>query len=250
MSERDRDGYYSLLGVTPDATPDQVKAAFESALKAAAEQPGTSFIRKAAEQAYAVLGDSSSRASYDSSWTRPSTQPPRAFVGSEGDADQPDGGWADAATRRTRTFGLSSGSNSARSGWYPKTAYDPVRDPLGYYQLLDVSMDAEEAEIYTIYHFTYTLSKPGAFTPERRMAAKTAYEVLIDPQRRAQYDPAWLLPSNRLHGIHGELYHQYLSRGGTPYSLSNPLPQSSLHRKPWGCAGVFVFLTVATVLCV
>lgn len=250
MSERDRDGYYSLLGLTPDATPDQVKAAYESALKAAAEQPGMNFIRKAAEQAYAVLGDPSSRANYDSSWTQPATQPVRPFVGSEGDAEEPEGGWTDASIRRDRALRRSSGSKSARSGWYPKTAYDPVRDLLGYYQLLGVSMDAEEEEIYTIYHFTYTLNKPDAFPPERRMAAKTAYEVLIDPERRAQYDPAWLFPSNRLHGIHGELYHQYLSRGGTPYSLSNPLPQSSLNRKPWGCAGVFVFLTVATVLCV
>ena len=246
MSERDRDGYYSLLGLTPDATPDQVKAAYESALKAAAEQPGMNFISKAAEQAYAVLGDSSERANYDSSWTQPSTQPPRAFVGSEGDAQEPVGGWPD--TPWTRAFGLSSGSKSARSDWYPKTAYNPVRDPLGYYQLLGVSMDAEEEEIYTIYHFTYTLNKLDAFSLERRMAAKTAYEVLIDPERREQYDPTWLFPSNRLHGIHGELYHQYLSRGGTPYSLSNPLPQSSLNRKPWGCAGVFVFLAVAFLL--
>ena len=91
MSNRDRDGYYSLLGLTPDATPDQVKAAYDAALKAAAEQPGTDFIRKAAEQAYAVLSDSSSRANYDSSWTQPSTRPTRAFVGSEGDAQEPAG---------------------------------------------------------------------------------------------------------------------------------------------------------------
>jgi DnaJ-class molecular chaperone len=242
MSERDRDGYYSLLGVTPDATPDQVKAAYESALKAAAEQPGMNFIRKAAEQAYAVLGEPSARANYDSSWTQPATQPVRPFVGSEGDAEESEGGWTDASIHRDRALRRSSGSKSARSDWYPKTAYNPVRDLLGYYQLLGVSMDAEEAEIYTIYHFTYTLNKQYAFPPERRMAAKIAYEVLIDPERRAQYDPAWLFPSNRLHGIHGEMYHQYLSRGGTPYSLSNPLPQSYLNRKPWGCAGVFVFL--------
>jgi DnaJ-class molecular chaperone len=224
MLERDRDGYYSLLGLTPDATPDQVKAAYESALKAAAEQPGMNFISKAAEQAYAVLGDSSARANYDASWTQPSAQPVRAFVGSEGDPEP------------------------VRWDRYPKTAYDPLRDPLGYYQLLGVSMDAEEEEIYTIYHFTYSLNKPDAFPPERRMAAKTAYEVLIDPERRAQYDPAWLFPSNRLSGIRGEGYHGYLSRGGTPYSLSNPLPPSSTPRKPWGCAGVFVFLTVAFLL--
>lgn len=248
MSERDRDGYYSLLGLTPDATPDQVKAAYESALKAAAEQPGMNFISKAAEQAYAVLGDSSSRANYDASWTQPSTRPASTFRGSEGDAEEPDGVWPYAATQRTRAFGLSSGSKSVRSGWYPKTAYDPVRDLLGYYQLLGVSMDAEEEEIYTIYHFTYTLNKQDAFPLEQRNAAQAAYEVLIDPARRAQYDPAWLFPSNRLNGIHGELYHQYLSRGGTPYSLSNPLPLSSLNRKPWGCAGVFVFLTVAFLL--
>ena len=51
MKNRDRDGYYSLLGITPDATSEQVEEAYKSALKAAAEQPGTDFIRKAAETA-------------------------------------------------------------------------------------------------------------------------------------------------------------------------------------------------------
>jgi hypothetical protein len=111
-------------------------------------------------------------------------------------------------------------------------------------------MDAEEDEIYTMYHLTYAVDQRDAFPAERRMAAKIAYEVLIDPERRAKYDPAWLFKFNRLHGIRGDRYHVYLISGGTPYSLSNPLPQSAFSRKPWGCAGVFVFLTVATVLCV
>ena len=250
MSERDPDGYYSLLGVSPDAAPGQVKAAYDAALKAAAETPGMDFIRKAAEQAYAVLGDPSSRANYDAAWTRPSARPASTFRGSEGDAEEPEGGWTDGAIRRARALGRSSGDRKrvAPDG-YPKTAYDPVRDPLGYYQLLGVSMDAEDEEIYTIYHFTYLLNKQDAFPVEQRNAAKVAYEVLIDPERRAQYDPAWLFPFNRMHGIRGDRYHGYLIRGGTPYSLSNPLPQSSLNTKPWGCAGVFVFLAVVFLLC-
>ena len=172
-------------------------------------------------------------------------------MGSEGDAVEPEGGWTDASIRRDRALRRSSADRTrVTPDGYPKTAYDPVRDPLGYYQLLGVSMDAEEAEIYTIYHFTYAMNQRDTFPAQRRKAAKVAYEVLIDPERRAQYDPAWLFPFNRLHGIHGHLYHGYLSRGGTPYSLSNPLPQSSLSTKPWGCAGVFVFLAVAIVLCV
>ena len=135
MSERDRDGYYSLLGLSPDATPDQVKAAYDASLKAAAGQPGMDFIRKAAEKAYAVLGDPSARANYDSSWNRPPTRPARAFVGSEGDAVEPEGGWTEGAIRRARLLARSSGDrNRVPPNAYPKTTYDPVRDPLGYYQ--------------------------------------------------------------------------------------------------------------------
>ena len=249
MSERDRDGYYSLLGLSPDATPDQVKAAYDASLKAAAGQSGMDFIRKAAEKAYAVLGDPSARANYDSSWNRPPTRPARAFVGSEGDAVEPEGGWTEGAIRRARLLARSSGDrNRARPNAYPKTTYEPVRDPLGYYQLLGVSMDAEEDEIYTMYHLTYAVDQRDAFPAERRMAAKIAYDVLIDPERRAKYDPAWLFKFNRLHGIRGDRYHVYLISGGTPYSLSNPLPQSAFSRKPWGCAAAFVLLAVAILI--
>lgn len=66
MSERDRAGYYALLGLKPDASPAEVDAAYEAALKAADANPGAEFIRKSVETAYGVLGLPSSRRAYDS----------------------------------------------------------------------------------------------------------------------------------------------------------------------------------------
>ncbi len=97
--ERDRDGFYVLLGVGPDATQAEIDAAYEKALKASVG-PGMGFIRRAAEQAYGVIGKPAMRALYDPAWTPPGepprTAPTRAspspapltqFRGSEGDAD-------------------------------------------------------------------------------------------------------------------------------------------------------------------
>lgn len=71
MSKRDSAGYYALLGLAPDASPEQVKAAYHAALKAADSNPGAVFIRKSVETAYGVLGDPASRGAYDCEYERP-----------------------------------------------------------------------------------------------------------------------------------------------------------------------------------
>ena len=128
------------------------------------------------------------------------------------------------------------------------TPYDRVRDPLGYYQVLHVSMDADEEEIYTTYHFLYSLNPPESFPPERRKAAKNAYDVLLDSTRRAAYDPAWLLPENRLQARLGVMYSGYLRRGGTPYSLARPLPLPNWSNKRFGCLRSAVLLAGVVLL--
>ena len=128
------------------------------------------------------------------------------------------------------------------------TPYDRVRDPLGYYQVLHVSMDADEEEIYTTYHFLYSLNPPESFPPERRKAAKDAYDVLLDSARRAAYDPAWLLPENRLQARLGVMYSGYLHRGGTPYSLARPLPLPNWSNKRFGCLRSAVLLAGGVLL--
>jgi len=97
--ERDKDGFYVLLGVGPDATQAEIDAAYEKALKASVG-PGMGFIRRAAEQAYGVIGRPVTRALYDPVWTppgerprialTPATPPPAPstpFRGSEGDVE-------------------------------------------------------------------------------------------------------------------------------------------------------------------
>ena len=73
MKDRDQEGYYSLLGVGPEATPAEIKAAYQAAL-AAADGPGLEFVKKAAEQAYAVLGDATARQAYDPAWSHTGSQ--------------------------------------------------------------------------------------------------------------------------------------------------------------------------------
>jgi curved DNA-binding protein CbpA len=70
MKDRDQDGYYSLLGVSPQATPSEIETAYRAVL-AAAEGPGLEFVRKAAEQAYAVLSNDAARQTYDPAWSPP-----------------------------------------------------------------------------------------------------------------------------------------------------------------------------------
>jgi Ca-activated chloride channel family protein len=66
--EMSRD-YYSVLGVTPDATAEEIKKAFRQLARQyhpdAQETPGTAMLFRELQTAYDVLGDAAKRAAYD-----------------------------------------------------------------------------------------------------------------------------------------------------------------------------------------
>lgn len=218
MSDRDRDGYYSLLGVPVDATADQVVAAYNAALKAA-EGPGLEFVRKAAEQAYSVLGDANSRAVYDPVWAKPA-EPTQPYRSSEDDAygELPQ----DHASPRSPGW---VGSEGDETPYDRQHAYDRRRDPNGYYELLGVSADATLVEIVYAYRLKFDWSNLVSMNPSQASAGKEAYSVLSDPIRRSKYDPAWCAGSAQPAFV--------LPRFAPP----RPLPS----RKSSGCLGVFIF---------
>ena len=197
MKDRDQEGYYSLLGVGPEATPAEIKAAYQAAL-AAADGPGLEFVKKAAEQAYAVLGDATARQAYDPAWShtgestgssagagspgavglggadkgssaeRPAA-PQRAWVGSEDDASE------EPAVRSTRAFN--------------QAGYEKFRDPQGYYIILAVSPDASHEVIGSAYR---AFRSRVSLTAEQQTAIQVAFNVLGDPVQRVRYDPSYL----------------------------------------------------------
>ncbi len=80
--------YYELFGVTPDATPDDVRAAFHAfcdtfhpdrhVSRSSDERSAVSVIFKRGTEAYVVLSDDALRAHYDAQLaTRPSPRPIR-----------------------------------------------------------------------------------------------------------------------------------------------------------------------------
>jgi DnaJ-class molecular chaperone len=163
MSERDRNEYYTLLGVSPDATPSQVEAAHKAALKAT-EGPGMEFARKAVEQAFAVLGNPTLRAAYDS---------------------------GSAASHRPQVRHCEDDYMPRDS--LPRTEVNHPRDPKGYYKLLRVPVDASQEEIVAAYRHIATSNPLDFPVTDRPMAAiQVAFNVLSEPMLRAAYDPAFL----------------------------------------------------------
>jgi len=227
MSERDRNEYYTLLGVSPDATPGQVEAAYKAALKAT-EGPGMEFARKAVEQAFTVLGNPTARAAYDA--TRASGQHVAARY-SEDDTEP--------NTLRDRR----------------PHVYNLIRDPKGYYRLLGVSMDATPQEIST----AYAIRKNGFIggpSLEQQVAVREAFEVLADPVSRTRYDPAFLTSGSapvvqttrRIYRTFEPPFHAGRgadsSRTRIPDALLQEIPPSP-NPKPQGCLGiVLLFLGV------
>lgn len=224
MSERDRNEYYTLLGVSPDATPSQVEAAHKAALKAT-EGPGMEFARKAVEQAFAILGDPTARAAYDA--TRASGEDVAARY-SEDDTEP--------NTLRDRR----------------PHVYNLILDPKGYYRLLGVSMDATLQEIST----AYAIRKNGFIggpSLEQQVAVRDAFEVLADPVSRTRYDPAFLTSGSapvvqttrRIYRTFEPPFHAGRgadsSRTRIPDALLQeiaPIPSP----KPQGCLGVVLLL--------
>jgi hypothetical protein len=214
MKDRDQEGYYSLLGVGPEATPAEIKAAYQAAL-AAADGPGLEFVKKAAEQAYAVLGDATARQAYDPAWShtvestgssagagslgaaglggadkgssaeRPAA-PQRAWVGSEDDASE------EPAVRPTRVFN--------------QVGYEKFRDPQGYYMILGVSPDASHEVIGSAYR---AFRSSVSLSAEQQAALQVAFNVLGDPVLRVRYDPSYMF----------FLQHQALLRKGLGFDL-------------------------------
>ena len=162
MSERDRNEYYALLGVSPDATPGQVEAAHKAALKAT-EGPGMEFARKAVEQAFAILGDPTARAAYDA--TRAS-----------GDH---------IAARHCE--------DDTEEASLPRQVVNHPRDPKGYYKLLCVPVDASQDQVVAAYRHIASSNPLDFPVTDRPMAAiQVAFNVLSEPMLRAAYDPAFL----------------------------------------------------------
>ena len=163
MSERDRNEYYTLLGVSPDATPSQVEAAHKAALKAT-EGPGMEFARKAVEQAFAVLGNPTLRAAYDS---------------------------GSAASHRPQVRHCEDDYMPRDS--LPRTEVNHPRDPKGYYKLLRVPVDASQDQVVAAYRHIASSNPLDFPVTDRPMAAiQVAFNVLSEPMLRAAYDPAFL----------------------------------------------------------
>jgi DnaJ-class molecular chaperone len=227
MSERDRNEYYALLGVTPDATPSQVDAAYKAARKAT-DGPGMEFAKKALEQAFTVLGNPTLRAAYDS---------------------------GSAASHRPQERHCEDDYLPRDS--LPRTVVNHPRDPKGYYKLLRVPVDASQEEIVAAYRHiaaSYPLDSP---LTDRPMAAiQVAFNVLSEPMLRAAYDPAFLSSGTsvgaqnvrRIFRTFEPPFHAGIgpsaSRTRIPDALLQEIPPSP-NPKPQGCLGiVFLFLGV------
>lgn len=223
MSERDQNEYYTLLGVSPDATPSQVEAAHKAALKAT-EGPGMEFARKAVEQAFAVLGNPTLRAAYDS-------------------------GSAANHLPNGRHCEDDFGGDSL-----PRTVVNHPRDPKGYYKLLRVSMDASQEGIVAAYRHIATSNPLDFPLTDRPMAAiQVAFNVLSEPMLRAAYDPAFL-SSGTSAGAENlrrtfRTFEPPFHAGIDPSASRSRIPDALLQEtapspnpKPQGCLGLFLLL--------
>ena len=224
MSERDRNEYYTLLGVSPDARPTQVEAAHKAALKAT-EGPGMEFARKAVEQAFTVLGNPTLRAAYDS---------------------------GSAASHRPQVRHCEDDYMPRDS--LPRTEVNHPRDPKGYYKLLRVPVYASQEEIVAAYRHIATTNPLDFPLTDRPMAAiQVAFNVLSAPMLRAAYDPAFL--SSRTSAGAPNIRHVFRnfeppfhagrgadsSRTRIPDALLQEIAPST-SSKPQGCLGVVLLL--------
>jgi len=80
--ETSRD-YYTVLGVPPDATPEEIKKAYRQLARQyhpdAQEAPGTAMLFREVQAAYDVIGDAAKRAAYDRTRADVGLSPESAF---------------------------------------------------------------------------------------------------------------------------------------------------------------------------
>ena len=224
MSERDRNEYYALLGVSPDATPGQIEAAYKAARKAT-EASGMEFARKALEQAFAVLGNPTLRAAYDS---------------------------GSAASHRPQVRHCEDDYMPRDS--LPRTEVNHPRDPKGYYKLLRVPVDASQDQVVAAYRHIASSNPLDFPVTDRPMAAiQVAFNVLSEPMLRAAYDPAFLSTGtsagapNIRHVFRNFEPPSHAGRGAD--SSRTRIPDALLQEiapspspKPQGCLGIFLLL--------
>ncbi len=213
MSERAKD-YYSLLGVPPEATPGQVEAAYQAALKAT-EGPGLDPDRKAVEQAFAVLGEPTARAAYDAKRASGQYLAPR--YGEDDNEDAPP----------------------------PRSVVNHPRDPKGYYKLLGVPVDASQQEIFAAY-FNHHIVKGGGLAGVNTRspdAVSVAYNVLGDPILRAAYDPSWRAPRSSRFGPAKVMVSEGRRFTEDELRLHDPSPLGvrRVTNSPFGCLSALVF---------
>lgn len=74
-----------------------------------------------------------------------------------------------------------------------KTLKSSAEGAIDYYELLQISPKAEAATIHRVYRFLasmYHPDNPETGDPERFLQLQSAFKVLVDPKRRAEYDMA------------------------------------------------------------
>lgn len=74
-----------------------------------------------------------------------------------------------------------------------KTLESSAEGAIDYYELLQISPKAEAATIHRVYRFLasmYHPDNPETGDPERFLQLQSAFKVLVDPERRAEYDMA------------------------------------------------------------
>lgn len=221
MSERDSAGYYALLGLTPDACPAEVDAAYEAALKAADANPGAVFIRKSVETAYGVLGDPTSRTAYDPKYDEPAT------VSSVPHVYSPD--------RDPKGFYQVLGVSMDATQREITRAYQLCTTPGP-----DCILDTEQ--VMTCHHAFQVLADP---------VLRKRYDPLWETHLPAARDGRWgmslvqISPQSLAQRIE---FARQLEEHASRQASSGPASQRRVTNSPFGCLGLLVAFAVLLVL--
>ncbi|MDR0452686.1 MAG: DnaJ domain-containing protein [Treponema sp.] len=91
------------------------------------------------------------------------------------------------------------------------TLFDEVKK--GYYETLGIAKTAGGAEIKKAYFSMVRKYQPDRF-PEEFKEIRTAYEILTDPKKRAEYDAIGKLPPSVASFFHEALWFEHIGRHG------------------------------------